>query len=87
MSAEQRRLLQDLRDQYTDSQDWNLRYKAVFKDIHGPELGTLITTMKPLDLGTSISQDHMHSLLLLLCIMCGLMVVPCELHVIPVHTN
>ena len=52
MSAEYKRLLSDIRDQYSDARDWNLRYKAAFKDIHLMELGTLISTMQnPLELG------------------------------------
>ena len=52
MAAEYKRLLSDVRDQYTDARDWNLRYKASFKDIHCMELGALITAMhKPLELG------------------------------------
>ena len=59
LSAEHKRLLSDLKDQYTDARDWNLRYKEAFKDIHGAELGTLITAMhKSLDLGTYILVVH-----------------------------
>ncbi len=52
MSAEHKRLFSDIKDQYSDARDWNMRYKASFKDIHRMELGALITTMhKPLELG------------------------------------
>ena len=52
MMAEHKRLVGDLKDQYTDACEWNLRYKAAFKGIHGSELGSFISTMqKPLELG------------------------------------
>ena len=52
MLAEHKRLVSDLKDQYADAHDWNLRYKAAFKGIHGSELGTCINAVqKPLELG------------------------------------
>ena len=49
MLADHKRLMGDLKDQYTDARDWNLRYKAAFKGIHGSELGVCINA--PLELG------------------------------------
>ncbi len=45
-----------MKDQYADSQEWNLRYKDAFKGIHGSELGSFISAMqKPLELGESLN--------------------------------
>ena len=58
MLADQKRLIGDLKDQYADAVDWNIRYKAAFKGIHGSELGALINAMqKPLELGTYRAVD------------------------------
>ena len=52
MMAEHKRLVGDLKGQYDEACDWNLRYKAAFKGIHGSELGSFINAMqKPLELG------------------------------------
>ncbi len=52
MMAEHKRLVGDLKGQYDEACDWNLRYKAAFKGIHGSELGSFISAMqKPLELG------------------------------------
>ena len=52
ITAEHKRLVGDLRDQYADAHEWNMRYKDAFKGIHGSELGAFISAMqKPLELG------------------------------------
>ena len=57
--AEHKRLVSDLKDQYTDACDWNLRYKGAFKGIHGSELGAFISAMqKPLELGEGGGEER-----------------------------
>lgn len=77
MMADYKRLMNNLKDQYADSHEWNTRYKAAFKSIHGAELGSLINAMqKPLDLGmwcvSCTYVHHLHGRLTCMDILCDL---------------
>ena len=66
MLADHKRPIGDLNDQYADARDWNLRYKAAFKGIHGSELGACINAIqKPLELGEEMFLCLFHCLCVL----------------------